>query len=56
MGQPVGVRIPPLARSTAKVASQRLEPRAGVLLDDGEPIVTIKDLFRFAGLLPVEPS
>jgi hypothetical protein len=30
-------------------------PEQGVLLDDGEPIVTIKDLFRFAGL-PVEPS
>jgi hypothetical protein len=26
-----------------------------VRLDDGEPIVTIKDLFRFAGLLPSEP-
>jgi hypothetical protein len=31
-------------------------PEQGVLLDDGEPIVTIKDLFRFAGLLPVEPA
>jgi hypothetical protein len=31
-------------------------PEQGVLLDDGEPIVTIKDLFRFAGLLPEEPS
>jgi len=27
-----------------------------VPLDDGEPIVTTKDLFRFAGLLPSEPS
>ena len=31
-------------------------PEQGVLLPDGEPIVTIKDLFRFAGLLPDEPS
>jgi Animal haem peroxidase len=31
-------------------------PEQGVPLDDGEPIVTIKDLFRFAGLLPSEPS
>jgi hypothetical protein len=31
-------------------------PEQGVLLDDDEPIVTIKDLFRFAGLLPVEPA
>ena len=31
-------------------------PEKGVLLPDGEPIVTIKDLFRFAGLLPDEPS
>jgi hypothetical protein len=30
-------------------------PEQGVPLDDGEPIVTIKDLFRFAGLLPSEP-
>jgi hypothetical protein len=52
----VGVRIPPLARSTAKVCLAAAGARAGVLLDDGEPIVTIKDLFRFAGLLPVEPS
>jgi hypothetical protein len=29
-------------------------PEQGVLLDDGEPIVTIKDLFRFGGLLPSE--
>ena len=27
-------------------------PAQGVLLPDGEPIVTIKDLFRFAGVLP----
>jgi hypothetical protein len=31
-------------------------PEQGVLLDDDEPIVTIKDLFRFAGLLPVESA
>lgn len=31
-------------------------PEQGVLLADGEPIVTVKDLFRFAGLLPDEPS
>jgi hypothetical protein len=31
-------------------------PEQDVPLDDGEPIVTIKDLFRFAGLLPSEPS
>jgi len=31
-------------------------PEQGVFLDDGEPILTIKDLFRFAGLLPVGPS
>jgi hypothetical protein len=31
-------------------------PEQGVLLPDGEPMVTIKDLFRFAGLLPDEPS
>jgi hypothetical protein len=31
-------------------------PEQGVLLPDGEPIVTIKDLFRFAGLLPDEPA
>ena len=31
-------------------------PEQGALLDDDEPIVTIKDLFRFAGLLPVEAS
>ena len=30
-------------------------PQQSVPLDDGEPIVTIKDLFRFAGLLPSEP-
>jgi hypothetical protein len=31
-------------------------PEQGVPLDDGEPIVTIKDLFRFGGLLPSEPA
>jgi hypothetical protein len=31
-------------------------PEQGEPLDDGEPIVTIKDLFRFAGLLPSKPS
>ena len=31
-------------------------PEQGVLLPDDEPIVTIKDLFRFAGLLPTDPS
>ena len=31
-------------------------PEQGVLLPDDEPIVTIKDLFRFAGLLPDAPS
>jgi hypothetical protein len=31
-------------------------PEQGMLLPDGEPMVTIKDLFRFAGLLPDEPS
>jgi hypothetical protein len=31
-------------------------PEQGEPLDDGESIVTIKDLSRFAGLLPSEPS
>jgi Animal haem peroxidase len=31
-------------------------PEHGVLLPDDEPIVTIKDLFRFAGLLPTDLS
>jgi Animal haem peroxidase len=31
-------------------------PEQGVLLDDDTPIVTIKDLFRFGGLLPSEPA
>jgi hypothetical protein len=31
-------------------------PEQGVLLDDDSPIVTIKDLFSFGGLLPPEPA
>jgi hypothetical protein len=31
-------------------------PEQGVLLPDGEPIVTIKDLLRFAGVLPTPGS
>jgi hypothetical protein len=31
-------------------------PERGVLLDDDSPIVTIKDLFSFGGLLPPEPA
>jgi hypothetical protein len=31
-------------------------PAEGVRLPNGEPIVTITDLFRFAGLFPVDPT
>ena len=30
-------------------------PEDGVLLPDGRPILTIKDFFRFAGVLPTRP-
>lgn len=30
-------------------------PDQGVRLPDGEPVRTIKDLFRFAGVLPTRP-
>jgi Animal haem peroxidase len=36
--------------------AQGWSPEQGVLLPDDEPIVTIKDLFRFAGLLPTGPA
>jgi hypothetical protein len=41
---------------TTPQPGRRWSAEQGVPLDDGEPIVTIKDLFRFAGLLPSEPS
>jgi hypothetical protein len=30
-------------------------PEDGVLLPDGRPILTIRDFFRFAGVLPTRP-